>query len=324
MSEAIAKAENQTNSLSLIMGTDQNKMASELQAISNFQTMVQHQLKDGQDFGVVPGTQKPTLLKPGAEKIQMLMGVTSEYNVIDKVEDYESGYFDYTVKCVLYKSGMQLTEGLGSANTKESKYVSRDGFSMKNTVLKMAKKRAQVDATLTIASLSNVFTQDVEDMQQFNQRENNETMTYDEAFNLKLNFGKNKGKTMGKVMNENRSYIEWLAENAKKAEFKTAAELLLKGKPAVDQAPKEDAQPASEDTGEMIATSQQTRDIANLAGDLATKTQSGSPMSTANEVLQQIVPDWKGSDDDWKNLTVAQAEDAKSQLQGLLAAFDKK
>ena len=44
MSEAIAKAENQTNSLSLIMGTDQNKMASELQAISNFQTMVQHQL----------------------------------------------------------------------------------------------------------------------------------------------------------------------------------------------------------------------------------------------------------------------------------------
>lgn len=59
-------------------------------------------------------------------------------------------------------------------------------FSMKNTVLKMAKKRAQVDATLTIASLSNVFTQDVEDMQNFNKRENTETMTYDEAFNLKL------------------------------------------------------------------------------------------------------------------------------------------
>ncbi|KLD60176.1 hypothetical protein WP50_12425, partial [Lactiplantibacillus plantarum] len=48
---------------------------------------------------------------------------------------------------------MQLTEGLGSANTKESKYVSRDGFSMKNTVLKMAKKRAQVDATLTIGRM---------------------------------------------------------------------------------------------------------------------------------------------------------------------------
>jgi len=321
MSEAIAKAENQTNSLSLIMGTDQNKMASELQAISNFQTMVQHQLKDGQDFGVVPGTQKPTLLKPGAEKIQMLMGVTSEYNVIDKVEDYESGYFDYTVKCVLYKSGMQLTEGLGSANTIESKYVSRDGFSMKNTVLKMAKKRAQVDATLTIASLSNVFTQDVEDMQNFNQRENNETMTYDEAFNLKLNFGKNKGKSMGDVLNENRGYIEWLAENAQKPEFKTAAKLLLAGKqqPATDDKANEDFDPTT-----IIASSKQTSEIANLAGELATQTKNGTPLSVTNEVIQQIVPDWKGTDDDWKNLTIAQAEDAKSQLQGLLAAFDKK
>ncbi|QKX09091.1 hypothetical protein Heal19_500485 [Lactiplantibacillus plantarum] len=43
-----------------------------------------------------------------------------------------------------------------------------------------------------------------------------------------------------------------------------------------------------------------------------------------NEVIQQIVPDWKGTDNDCKNLTVAQAEDAKSQLRGLLAAFDKK
>lgn len=320
MSEAIAKAETPTNSLSLIMGTDQNKMASELQAISNFQTMVQHQLKDGQDFGVVPGTQKPTLLKPGAEKIQMLMGVTSEYNVIDKVENYKDGYFDYTVKCVLYKSGMQLTEGLGSANTKESKYISRDGFSMKNTVLKMAKKRAQVDATLTIAILSNVFTQDVEDMQNFNQRENNETMTHDEAFNLKLNFGKNKGKSMGDVLNENRSYIEWLAENAQKPEFKTAAKLLLAGKqqPAADDKAHEDFDPTT------IASSKQTSEIANLAGELATQTKNGTPLSVTNEVIQQIVPDWKGADDDWKNLTVAQAEDAKSQLQGLLAAFDKK
>ncbi|AXH04297.1 hypothetical protein CEB41_07375 [Lactiplantibacillus plantarum] len=321
MSEAIAKAENQTNSLSLIMGTDQNKMASELQAISNFQTMVQKQLKNGQDFGVVPGTQKPTLLKPGAEKIQMLMGVTSEYNVIDKVENYKDGYFDYTVKCVLYKSGMQLTEGLGSTNTKESKYVSRDGFSMKNTVLKMAKKRAQVDATLTIASLSNVFTQDVEDMQNFNQRENNETMTYDEAFNLKLNFGKNKGKSMGDVMNENRGYIEWLAENAQKPEFKTAAKLLLTGKqqPETDDKAHEDFDPTN-----IIASSKQTSEIANLAGELATQTKNGTPLSVTNEVIQQIVPDWKGTDDDWKNLTIAQAEDAKSQLQGLLAAFDKK
>lgn len=158
-------------------------------------------------------------------------------------------------------------------------------------------------------------------MQNFNQRENNETMTYDEAFNLKLNFGKNKGKSMGDVLNENRGYIEWLAENAQKPEFKTAAKLLLAGKqqPATDDEVNEDFDPTT-----IIASSKQTSEIANLAGELAAKTKNGTPLSVTNEVIQQIVPDWKGTDDDWKNLTIAQAEDAKSQLQGLLAAFDKK
>ena len=57
---------------------------------------------------------------------------------------------------------------------------------------------------------------------------------------------------------------------------------------------------------------------------LAAQTKNGTPLLVTNEVIQQIVPDWKGTDNDCKNLTVAQAEDAKSQLRGLLAAFDKK
>jgi hypothetical protein len=36
-------------------------------------------------------------------------------------------------------------------------------FTIANTVLKMAKKRAMVDAVLIVASLSNIFTQDMED-----------------------------------------------------------------------------------------------------------------------------------------------------------------
>ena len=39
-----------------------------------------------------------------------------------------------------------------------------DPYTMDNTVLKMAKKRALVDAALLVASLSDVFTQDLEDM----------------------------------------------------------------------------------------------------------------------------------------------------------------
>ena len=59
---------------------------------------------------------------------------------------------------------MLITEGLGSCNTREKKYLKMDPFTMDNTVLKMAKKRALVDASLLVASLSDVFTQDIEDI----------------------------------------------------------------------------------------------------------------------------------------------------------------
>ena len=62
---------------------------------------------------MIPGTPKPTLLKPGAEKIQMLLGVTSEYEVIERVQDYDKGFFAFTVRCVIYKNGMKITEGVG-------------------------------------------------------------------------------------------------------------------------------------------------------------------------------------------------------------------
>ncbi len=127
-------------------------------------------LREGHDYGSIPGTgSKPTLLKPGAEKIFMLLGLSSEYEIIAQVEDYEKGFFAYTVRCLVYKNGMKITEGLGHANTREKRYTSskqQDAYTLANTVLKMAKKRAQVDAALTVASLSDIFTQDLEDYEE--------------------------------------------------------------------------------------------------------------------------------------------------------------
>jgi Protein of unknown function (DUF1018). len=102
----------------------------------------------------------------------MLLGLSSEYELIQQVEDYEKGFFAYTVRCVLSRNGLKITEGVGHANTRERRYTvvkdkskePRDPFSLANTVLKMAKKRALVDATLTVASLSDIFTQDLEDI----------------------------------------------------------------------------------------------------------------------------------------------------------------
>ena len=157
-----------TQSLSIIDNVNLQQVSATMQKIAQFQAVVQKTLKKDHDYGVIPGTgSKPTLLKPGAEKILMLMGLTSEYEVIEKVQDYDRGFFAFTVKCTLSKGDVKVTEGVGHANTREKRYVSgrqQDAYTLANTVLKMAKKRAQVDAVLTVASLSEIFTQDLEDL----------------------------------------------------------------------------------------------------------------------------------------------------------------
>lgn len=135
-----------------------------MKKISQFQKVVQSTLHQNHDYGIVPGTDKPTLLKPGAEKILMMMGLQSEFEIVDSTRDFEKGFFQYQVRCKLFRGDMLITEGLGSCNTRERKYLKMDPYTMDNTVLKMAKKRALVDAALLVASLSDVFTQDLEDM----------------------------------------------------------------------------------------------------------------------------------------------------------------
>ena len=153
------------SSIGIIENVSVQSMQGTLQKIKSFQAMVQSQFTQNHDFGIIPGTgNKPTLLKPGAEKLLMLLGLSSEFEILDSTRDFEGGFFQYQVKCKLLKGGTVITEGLGAANTREKKYIKQDPFTMDNTVLKMAKKRALVDAALLVGSLSDVFTQDIEDM----------------------------------------------------------------------------------------------------------------------------------------------------------------
>ena len=154
------------------------QVAQTMQKITQFQKVIQQTLRQNHDYGVVPGTDKPTLLKPGAEKILMMMGLQSEFEIVDSTRDFENGFFQYQVRCKLHKGDMLITEGLGSCNTKERKYLKQDPFSIDNTILKMAKKRALVDATLLVASLSDVFTQDLEDMDLEGQQVSNQKRYY--------------------------------------------------------------------------------------------------------------------------------------------------
>lgn len=141
-----------------------DELENVMSKINQFQGLVQKNLKQDTDYGIIPGTKKPTLLKPGAEKIIMLLGLRSEFDIVRETRDFERGFFQYQIKCKLYHGDILITEGMGACNTKESRYKNADGFSIDNTVLKMAKKRAMVDASLMVGSLSDIFTQDIEDM----------------------------------------------------------------------------------------------------------------------------------------------------------------
>lgn len=248
---------NMMEALSVLGDIEISQVSEQVRKIKQFQQVVNKTLSNNQDYGVIPGTQKPTLLKPGAEKILMLLGLSSEYNVIEKVEDWDKGIFAYTVKCQLLKGSQLITEGIGSCNSKEDKYRYRwvyekdipsqydketlkknnygkyridndEIYSVVNTILKMAKKRAQIDATLTVASLSDVFTQDMEDMRSYIESEKVETMDNNTAENIKLTFGKHKGKTLGEMIVEAPDYLDWLMKQDRTApELKAAIKLLI-------------------------------------------------------------------------------------------------
>lgn len=83
----------------------------------------------GTDFGVIPGTDKPTLLKPGAEKLVDLFRCTPEFILEKDVTDFEAGMFYYRFKVRIFSeaAGRVLAEGVGSANSREGRYRWRNG-----------------------------------------------------------------------------------------------------------------------------------------------------------------------------------------------------
>lgn len=156
-------------------------------------------MKRDKDFGVIPGTDKPTLLKPGAEKLCSLFGLTPKFVIVDRIVDFQAGMFYYQYCCELWHGDRLVATGNGSCNSMEKKYRWRnvtekkateadklngrremrsgkfgdywvyvvenmDPADLVNTIDKMAQKRSLVAATLIAANASEFFTQDMEDI----------------------------------------------------------------------------------------------------------------------------------------------------------------
>lgn len=159
-------------------------------------------LKINIDYGMITGSDKPVLLKPGAEKIKKAFGLQIEkMDCIKEIFDVEKKYIDYTYKCIIStKTGYRLGICDGNANSKEEKFryiykpsdkvparkdldkmkiegigkwkkfndkwiwfergENPDIISQKNSIQKVAQKRAFVGAILMATGASEFFTQD--------------------------------------------------------------------------------------------------------------------------------------------------------------------
>jgi len=90
---------------------------------------------EGVDYGPIPGSDKPCLLQPGADKLCNLFQLVIEYEVIENVKDWTGkdhggeSFFYYEVRGFAYhrESGTLMGEGIGSCNSWESKYRWRKG-----------------------------------------------------------------------------------------------------------------------------------------------------------------------------------------------------
>lgn len=153
-------------------------------------------------YGTIPGTQKPTLFKPGAEVLLLTFRIAIEPEITDLSSADE---IRYRVRAFgrHVPTGALAGIGVGECSSKEEKFLWREAVcreefdnmsedqrrikykrkwdngrptSIKveqikvhpadaaNAVLKRAKKRAQVDFCLTAMAASDIFTQDVEDL----------------------------------------------------------------------------------------------------------------------------------------------------------------
>jgi hypothetical protein len=187
-----------TNALVEAAKSTEMLTAAEVRArVNRLQEIMQAVMKKDVHFGVIPGTEKPTLYKPGAEKVLMTFRIAA---VLKLTEDLgvpgEEARYRITMQGVNQGTGEILGEGIGECSSNEEKYkwrrpvhenefnaapedrrrvkYQRNGDTwnqvrvepsdVANTVLKMASKRAMVAMTLVVTAASDVFSQDIEDL----------------------------------------------------------------------------------------------------------------------------------------------------------------
>lgn len=191
---------NETENLPMVLsGAVDLEAAKKSQlALNNF---IASMMKDGLDYGLIPGTKKKSLWQPGAQKLLFFNGLCAKMVCTEKIQDWEKGFFHYEYKAIIFHKASEkvISESFGSANSKEDRYAWRwvnekkiprgtdkedlvskkntgdygdyttyrvpnpDVYTLPNTLIKMAQKRAMIGGTMLACRASENFTQDVEE-----------------------------------------------------------------------------------------------------------------------------------------------------------------
>ena len=174
--------------------------AEEVRARVNLiQQVMQGVMKPGIHYGKIPGAgDKPSLFKPGAETLAVTFQLAPDPQVED-LSTSDNVHYRVKVRFTSQQTGAYLGTGVGECSSDEEKYRWRKAIcdeeyeeaaedrrriafkkyqgkinrvkqirtqpaDVANTILKMAKKRAQVDGTLSVTGASDLFSQDIEDL----------------------------------------------------------------------------------------------------------------------------------------------------------------
>lgn len=189
----------EVEAVSMVPARSANPTAEVVAHAKTVQQVMQAVMKPNVHYGAIPGAgEKPTLLKSGAEVLCMTFRIADRYEVSDLSAN---GVIRYRVNCIgeHQTSGAALGSGLGECSTDEEKYrwrkaVCKEEFDatpethrrlkfgrkagghytvqqirtepadLANTVLKMACKRAKIAMVLNVTAASDMFSQDLEDL----------------------------------------------------------------------------------------------------------------------------------------------------------------
>lgn len=169
--------------------------AALIEAHKEVTELVTQALEVGIDYGKVPGTDRPTLLQPGAQRLLKAFGGVARFDVLVSEADHDRvtswtkrkkvwrnahagdrhfdwkeesgearGLYRHVVRCDVIQRGTGeiIGSAIGSCSTLEAKYCDRPR-ECEHIALAIAMKRALVAATLNAFALSGRFTQDLED-----------------------------------------------------------------------------------------------------------------------------------------------------------------